>query len=132
MSNEQLYLSLLLCLLIWFVQIIHYPFFYFIDEKNFSRAMNIHQQKISYITMPLMIAELALSIYELYTGIKYSLILLLLVVFIWGHTFLIMVPIHKKLILRKDEKLITKLINNNWARTILWSVKLIFVIQFQR
>jgi len=130
MSHEQIYISLLLCLLIWFVQLVHYPFFQFVNEEKFSMAMNFHQQKISYLTLPLMLVELALCRYDFYSGIRYSIIVLLLVVLIWLHTFMIMVPIHKKLLLSKDKMIIAKLINNNWARTILWTIKLIIVLNY--
>lgn len=117
-----------LLVLILIVQILHYPFFKYIEENNFSKAMRFHQNRISSIVMPLMLVELALSVYAFYSSSPKSTLLILIVLLIWGSTFFIQVPLHQKLLLKKDDTLIKKLVRTNWIRTILWTIKFILVI----
>ena len=53
---------------------------------------------------------------------------LILLLCIWLTTFIIMVPSHNILSRKNDSKEIKKLININWVRTFLWSVKLIVML----
>ncbi len=46
-----------------------------------------------------------------------------LVLLIWISTFLLSVPNHAKLAKGKDDTHINRLINTNWIRTVLWTVK---------
>lgn len=125
--------SMLTCL-IWIVQILHYPSFRYVEQKNFSNFENFHTKSISYIVMPLMLIELFLSGYLFLKepkNVLYS-ISLISVILIWVSTFYFSIPCHTKLGLGYDAEVIEKLILTNWPRTILWSFKLllsIFLIQ---
>ena len=120
-------ISVMLMCLIWIIQLVHYPFFKFIDSSKAKQAFEFHQRSISYIVMPLMIAELASATYLLanFYNPFYKLLIanLILILLIWVQTFVIMVPIHVKLISNYDTKLVKKLVNQNWFRTIIWSIK---------
>ena len=48
---------------------------------------------------------------------------LLLVILIWGITFLWAIPLHEKLGLERSDADIEALIRANWPRTILWTLK---------
>ncbi len=113
--------------LIWVVQLVLYPAFEFVDNQNFLAFHQHHTSAITLIVMPLMLAELGLCIYL--TKQEYSIYLgpLILVGLIWLSTFLIQVPIHNALGNGKDSFLIQKLVNTNWIRTILWTIKAIWV-----
>jgi hypothetical protein len=123
-----LLISFGLFILIWIVQILHYPFFKYISEKEFSLAMKDHTQHITIIVFPLMIAEIVLGffLFYQYQNLYYSLCLLLILT-IWVSTFFIQVPIHNKLLSGKDDALIKKLIRTNYVRTFLWSFKFILL-----
>jgi hypothetical protein len=125
-----LYSNLALIGLIWTVQIVHYPSFLFIDKKRSLEFQDFHMKSITYIVMPLMLIELfcgAILLYKNYTNIIFLIGFISLLV-IWAWTFFVNVPIHSKLIINFEEDEVKKLIKSNWPRTILWSVKLIFVL----
>ena len=80
--------------------------------------------------MPLMLIELTTST-ALYINNMSSIVFalnLLIVVLIWCSTFFIQVPIHSILSQKKDKKLIEKLVNTNWIRTFLWSMRMLLII----
>lgn len=116
---------------IWTIQIVHYPFFHRVDKQDFSRHMDNHREKISYIVMPVMLAELASAIglvmlqtqfqNEFMTG----LIFLLLT---WISTAVIQVPSHSKLARGYNQTEVTMLVRLNWIRTVLWSIRLIILL----
>ena len=100
---------------IWIVQLVHYPSFYFIEEKNFQEFSYFHQRNITYIVGPVMLIEFLSGLY------------LLLLVFIWLVTFFFSVKEHNHLISSKDLESIRRLVKSNWARTILWTIRLIIL-----
>jgi hypothetical protein len=80
--------------------------------------------------MPLMLIELTTST-ALYINNMSSIVFalnLLIVVLIWCSTFFVQVPIHSILSQKKDKKLIEKLVNTNWIRTFLWSMRMLLII----
>jgi len=124
----ELLVSFGLFVLIWIIQILHYPSFIYYAEETFHHAMISHQKNITFIVLPLMLMELILAFFNLYKFFNsIFLISLILVILIWLSTFFIQVPIHEKLLHGKDIILINKLIQTNWIRTILWSIKFILL-----
>lgn len=112
---------------IWTIQIVHYPFFHRIDRKKYSEHMDEHRKKISYIVIPVMLAELGTAIglvlmdssftAEFATG-------LILLTIIWISTALIQVPSHSKLAAGYTPSEVNRLVNYNWIRTLLWTARL--------
>ena len=122
--------AFLLTGVIWTIQIVHYPSFHFIDKQSFTNFHHFHERRISIIVMPLMLIELTTST-ALYINNMSSIVFalnLLIVVLIWCSTFFIQVPIHSILSQKKDKKLIEKLVNTNWIRTFLWSMRMLLII----
>ncbi len=113
--------------LIWVIQSVHYPTFAFIDTANFQAFHQHHTSAITFIVMPLMLVELGLGIYLAKQQPSIYLAPIILVALIWLSTFLLQVPIHNALGQGKDSFLIQKLVNTNWIRTILWTIKAIWV-----
>lgn len=118
-----------LVVLIWIIQILHYPSFAFYEEKCFVHAMGSHQRGISFIVIPLMFAEVFFVGLDMYAdeGKLFSLLNLILVGAVWVSTFFLQVPLHNKLLLGKNLDVIQKLVRTNWMRTGLWSLKLLFL-----
>jgi hypothetical protein len=113
--------------LIWIVQLVHYPAFVYISSERFLEFHKLHSTNITFVVMPAMLLELALSIYVLYDSqenISLYWALFLLLVGIWASTFFLQVPLHNRLALGKDEEIISKLVSTNWIRTFLWSLRL--------
>jgi|TARA_R100000541_G_scaffold49940_1_gene57095 hypothetical protein len=111
--------------LIWYVQLAHYPSFHFISDENFSRFHKHHSMRTGIIVMPVMSIELAtsgvLAWMEGWTTL--NAFGFYLVILIWLFTFLLSVPKHNALKHGKVDSLIDGLVNTNWFRTILWSMK---------
>ncbi len=115
--------------LIWLVQLLHYPSFHYYDSETFAPAMVSHQNRISWVVIPLMFTELGLAGFLAWTmRTDLNFILLGLVILVWLTTFLIQVPQHQKLLQGKNEKVITNLVRGNWIRTILWTAKLLMLL----
>lgn len=116
---------------IWTIQVIHYPFFHRVDKQNFSLHMDKHREKISYIVVPVMLAELSSATGLVLTNTQFQfefitgLIILLL---IWVSTALIQVPSHSKLAKGYSQTEVQKLVRLNWIRTILWSARLALMV----
>ena len=122
MLTVEVIISTGLLVLIWIIQILHYPSFLFVDRTRFSLFEQFHTKRISYIVLPLMIAELGLVIFH-FRPIVFGIVSL-----IWLSTFFLQVPCHEKLKRGFDEKVIRKLILTNWIRTILWTIKFLVLV----
>jgi hypothetical protein len=123
-SEVEIIISFGLMILIWIIQILHYPSFLFIDKASFTEFENFHTKRISLIVIPLMLAELVLLIYD------FRWILFFILAGIWLSTFLIQVPCHNKLKQGKNLEIIHRLIFSNWIRTLLWTVKFLVIIYY--
>lgn len=118
---------------IWFVQIVHYRVFNFVEEKIFPEFSLFHSSSTTYVVLVPMIIELLTSFMLIYLSpgnIPYSILLggFFIVVLIWIITFLLLVPLHNKLNNRKDTYQISKLTRFNWFRTILWTVRGVIIL----
>ena len=127
--------TLLMTGVIWFVQLVHYPSFRFIDKGVGQEAAQFHQRKTGILVIPLMLVEIGTAIllmgsswimlYGTYLWINLGLLF-----FIWGVTFLRMVPLHRQLANRMDDEVISSLVSTNWIRTILWTMRAGLLLSF--
>ena len=127
--NLYTYASIGLVGLIWTIQMVHYPSFRFVDEKQWERFHGLHTFSISIIVMPPMLVEMVLSLYFAFFHpgwITYT--CLAIVIAIWINTFFQAVPLHNKLQKKMDISIIKKLVQVNWIRTFLWSIKAVLVL----
>lgn len=113
-----------LVVLIWMVQLIVYPSFIYYSKADLIPWHNIYTGKITLIVLPLMLGQLIVAGLQMsqnlnwYTGIS-----LLIILILWGSTFLVFVPLHGDISSHTfDEQTLTQLVNRNWVRTILWSL----------
>lgn len=128
----QLLTTAMMAAIIWLIQILHYPIFYYVDKNLFSDFHVFHSKQISYIVMPLMLIELftAAIVTYIFNFNILLLINLLLVLVIWLITFYISVPIHNHLSTEKNEQKTKQLIQTNWLRTFFWSLRLLILIVY--
>jgi hypothetical protein len=115
--------------LIWTIQLVHYPSFSFVAEDQFLEFHRHHTRSITWVVMPLMLVELALAFYlaaDYQWGWQW-LSLLIIVLLLWALTFFFAVPLHNQLGLGKNEIIIQKLVSANWPRTILWTIKALWL-----
>ena len=117
---------------IWIIQLVHYPTFLFIDKQKYMKFQEFHMSRVSYIVMPTMIAELFSGIYILF----YNNVLMVNTFFLlasfslflnWVITALVFVKIHNGLLIKYEKNIILLLVKLNWLRTILWSLRLVFL-----
>ena len=110
-------------------QFITYPSFLSVSKQKFYYFHNKYVNRISFLVIPFMTLELFSLCYISYVLNDFLLIKgLIILLSIWLSTFIIMVPLHNKLSLKYEKELVIKLINYNWLRTLLWSIKLIFIL----
>ena len=115
--------------IIWVIQLLHYPTFHFIKESNYVEFQHFHMQRISFIVVPAMILEL-LSAFMLVYYIRSNLLTVCLIILlvIWLITFVFFTKLHQSLLGGYDKIIVDKLVQINWARTVLWSLRLIILI----
>ena len=114
---------------IWVIQLLHYPSFHFINEKNYIEFQHFHMQRISFIVIPVMLIESASALLLAYFfRSSLTIILLALLLGIWGITFIFFTNMHQKLTNGYDPSIVDRLIQINWSRTILWSFRLIILL----
>ena len=115
--------------IIWVIQLLHYPTFHFIKESNYVEFQHFHMQRISFIVVPVMILEF-LSAFMLAYYIRSNMLILCLIILlvIWLVTFVFFTKLHQRLLDGYDKSIVDKLVQINWSRTVLWSLRLIILI----
>ena len=115
---------------IWVIQLVHYPSFHFIELKQYTTFQRFHMSRISYVVIPAMLTELftliliIISMDQIDTLVLASAILL---IFIWLITAVFFSGVHQKLTLGYDQTVVDKLVRLNWGRTLLWTLRLLFI-----
>jgi DMSO reductase anchor subunit len=113
--------------LTWLVQLVIYPSFEYYEYADLKRWHSKYTKRISLLVMPLMIGQLltnTVAYFQWFSNL--ILVKLLLILTIWLVTFLVFVPMHKKITRITENKNSKVLVHKNWTRTVLWS--LVFVI----
>jgi hypothetical protein len=116
---------------IWTIQLVHYPFFHRVDKDNYNLHMDEHREKISYIVIPVMLAELSSAISLVVIKSRYQsefIAGLVLLLFIWISTAVLQVPLHSRLAKGYTPTEVQKLVKSNWIRTVLWSIRLTLLL----
>jgi len=127
-----LFSSVFMTGLIWFVQLVHYPSFAFAGD-SFSDFHRHHSFFTGVIVMPVMITELLTSGWFWMNSagwLDIPSVAFYIVILIWICTAVFQVPIHQKLSKGKDLQQIKKLVRTNWIRTFLWTIKSILTLLF--
>jgi hypothetical protein len=116
--------------IIWVIQILQYPGFLDLNRDTFKLSMKHHQDRISFVVIPLMLSELFITGWLIFTDYSTTHLLVFLIVLgIWGSTFTLQVPLHEKLLKEVfHEERIKKLVKTNWIRTFLWTAKLAVIL----
>ena len=111
--------------LIWTIQVVHYPLFAHVGASDYERYQQLHMQRITWIVMPVMLAELACACALFFSpeardnnAIWVASILLGIV---WLSTAALQVPAHAELTRGWNEAAHTRLVLSNWVRTLAWS-----------
>jgi len=121
-----------LLVLIWIVQRIIYPGFLHYSADELVKWHRIYTSRLTFIVFPLMLGQLAVSVYQLTLEANlYTVMGFILVILLWLSTFLQFVPMHSKISQGKvSQKLLNSLVKKNWIRTILWTVLFLLSLLF--
>ena len=116
-----------LCVLAWMVQRIVYPGFLEYSPVDLQRWHYKYTPRITGIVAPLMITQLALSVYHVIREPNsLSIWVLMLVLSIWVITFLLFVPIHQRIDKGEaDKTMLINLVRLSWFRTLPWTLVLL-------
>ena len=109
------------------VQIVHYPLMDGVGSELFINYEARHTQSITWVVLPMMLLELGTAFLLAFMPSVFSsrvlIIALILLVLIWLSTFFIQVPLHGQLSNGFDAKVHQKLVQSNWIRTVLWTLR---------
>jgi hypothetical protein len=111
--------------LIWTIQAVHYPLLKDVGQAGFIAYHQRHMTRITWVVGPLMLAELSSAAVLLYLGEGSVLfgISLGAMVWIWGSTWLHLVPLHQKLATGYDAATLQRLVRSNLWRTAAWTIR---------
>lgn len=117
--------------LIWVVQLVTYPAFLHVPADRFRACHRDHMNRISWIVVPLLLAELASALWLLVdpdatVGPVQPWVVGSLGV-AWAATFFIQIPLHQKLKAGFDQTLLQRLVRTNWIRTLAWTAKAVLL-----
>ena len=133
----QLFATLAMFGLIWFVQIVHYPLFLAVPAPAFPAYEAAHANRTGYVVGPLMLLELATAAALLLPRLRPAPIPAreawlgaLLLAVIWLSTGLVQVPLHNRLHTAYSAPLIRQLIATNWIRAAAWSARAILLLRW--
>ena len=116
---------------IWIMQIVHYPAFKYIRNSDYHVFQEFHMRRISFIVIPAMLAEIVTGSIILYLKIHLCILFKISFVFlilIWISTGLVFSKIHNDLLKGFKNDIGEKLVQFNWIRTALWSLRLILLL----
>lgn len=129
-----LVLAAMLSGLIWLVQLVSYPAFLHVGADTSFGYQRHHTRNISWVVVPLMLAELLLAVWMLLKPFSFDILsylnyaAFLCLVIIWLATFGLAVPLHYRLSKEGYKRnTISRLVRINWIRTIGWSLRLILL-----
>ena len=116
---------------IWFVQVVHYPLFDRVGGR-FADYVNEHARRTAPFVAPVMILEVLSGCWlagwgpaEMVVALRINAALLLVT---WLSTFLLQVPLHRRLREGGGPGLVPRLVAGNWIRTICWSVRCVLLL----
>jgi hypothetical protein len=124
----QLFATLYMTGLIWFVQLVHYPMLADVPRDAFVAFERTHQARTLWAVGPMMLLELATAVAMLVArpaGVPAwaPVAGLLLLAVVDGSTALYFGPLHGRLAEGFDESLHRDLVRWNWLRTVGWTAR---------
>ncbi|MDX1920238.1 MAG: hypothetical protein SFU25_05835 [Candidatus Caenarcaniphilales bacterium] len=132
-----LFVTIFMVGVIWFVQIVHYPLFAKVSPSVFPEYLAWHARLTTFVVAPMMLLELLTGIFMLLhqplhqfgrIGRVVNILSFGLILLIWYSTFFIQVPLHDKLQGSWNQEIGARLVLTNWIRTVAWSLRGILLI----
>ncbi len=137
--TAQVFSTLAMFGVIWFVQVVHYPLFERVGRDGFAVYACAHATRTTWVVAPLMLAELASAATLLLQRYRPAVIstnearsgagMLLL---IWASTALVQVPLHDRLQRAYSPACARRLVATNWVRTAAWTLRAALMLVWVR
>jgi uncharacterized membrane protein len=128
----QVFATLFMVGLIWFVQIVHYPLYANVGREQFPEYEALHNRLTTWVVGPAMLMEMVTAVTLLKSPANGCTSLawlgLGLLIVIWISTAALSVPAHDVLTSGFSDEAYRKLVNTNWIRTVAWSVRGVIVM----
>lgn len=128
----QVFATLFMVGLIWFVQIVHYPLYANVGREQFPEYEALHNRMTTWVVGPAMLVELVTAVMLLKYSPNASSTLawmgLGLLIVSWVSTAALSVPAHDVLTAGFSEGAYRKLVNTNWIRTVAWTARGLIVM----
>lgn len=126
--QSQLFATLYMTGLIWFVQLVHYPMFANVPAEVFVEYERVHQARTTWAVGPAMLLELGTAIALLWVrppGVPLwvAWVGLALLLLVDGSTAVFFGPQHGRLSAGFDAQLHRQLVDWNWLRTAGWTAR---------
>jgi len=123
----QVFSTLFMVGLIWFVQIVHYPLYENVGRERFPEYEALHNRLTTWVVGPAMLIEMATAVALLGSAASGTSSLawlgLGLLILIWISTAVLSVPAHDDLTAGFSADAYHKLVSTNWIRTVAWSMR---------
>ena len=128
----QVFATVFMVGLIWFVQIVHYPLYANVGREQFPEYEALHNRLTTWVVGPAMLLEMVSAVALLRYAPNGSTSLawpgLGLLIVIWISTATLSVPAHDALKAGFSAGTWQKLVSTNWIRTAAWSARGVIVM----
>jgi hypothetical protein len=118
--------------LVWVVQLAIYPLFLRVGAEQFTAYHAAYTRRVGFVVAPLMLVEVftgvrLMSVVEPGASMAAEWTAFILIVLVWASTFMVQVPLHKRLERGFDEARVRLLTNTNWLRTVAWTLRAVLI-----
>ena len=128
----QVFATVFMVGLIWFVQIVHYPLYANVGREQFREYEALHNRLTTWVVGPAMLLEMvsavALLRYAPNGSTSLAWLGLGLLIVIWISTATLSVPAHNLLTAGFSGAAWQQLVSTNWIRTGAWSMRGVIVM----
>lgn len=121
--------------LIWFVQLVHYPLFALVGERDYATFAREHSRRTTWVVALPMLVELATGGLLLFgrwrpAGVPDWTVWAgaILIGMVWASTMLLQIPCHDRLAEGWDAAVGRRLVRGNWIRTVGWTFRGLLVV----
>lgn len=124
----------MMCGIIWFVQVVHYPLFAAVPGGHGAAYAERNRRQTAWVVLPPMIVEAMAAVWlviwpPVAVGRSMTLVSAAILPVLWLSTILVQMPLHLRLGREGTEPmLVGRLVAGNWLRTVLWSVRAVLAV----
>ncbi len=123
----QVFATLFMVGLIWFVQVVHYPLYANVGSEQFPQYEALHNRLTTWVVGPAMLIEMVTAVvlvkYSPHASLSLASTALALLIVIWISTAALSVPAHDVLTAGFSTEAYRRLVNTNWIRTVAWTAR---------